>query len=190
MFELSKNRKNAIKDIKLQPMQIDENGASIVNVTVAEDDDFLSPYANGDNLVISEEMAGYLKNATEAIPVKNNLHFKIKCVDVNENNKANFQKSIKNYYTNRFYEVERKLKSNLISVILTFLIALMFLGVWAVLNYFKIYEFVTLIIEIVAWVFMWECVDLLFFNRASLRHKKHKILQLLNAKISFDIKKK
>jgi len=186
-FELSKNRKAAIRDIKLQPLKKDEEGASIVDIRVDEDDDFLSPYGRGDTLVISEEMAGYLKNTTEGISVKNNLHLKIKCRDINENNKEKFQKSIKTYYTNRFYEVERKLKLNAFAVLVTFVLALVFLGIWVLIENMHSPAVVTLIIEIVAWVFMWEAVDLFIFERTVLRHQKNKILQLLNAKISFDL---
>ncbi len=187
--ELSKKRREAALEIKRQPTVVDEEGNSVVNVSVAEDDDFLSPYGDSDNLVISEEMAGYLKNATSGIHVKNNLHLKIKCADINENNKENFSKSIKNYYANQFYEVERKLKFNIFAVLATFVLALVFLGLWWLVDWLKSPAVLTIIIEIVAWVFMWEAVDLFFFQRTYLRFEKNKILQLLNAKISFDIKK-
>lgn len=184
---LRKKRREAVKNIKEKEFMIDGEGNSVVNVSVEEDDDFLSPYGDSENLVISEEMAGYLKNATNGIPVKDDLHFKIKCSDVNKHNENKFRKAIHNYYTNQFVEVERKLKSNAFSVLATFILALIFLAVWAVLDHFKMVEVVTLIIEIVAWVFMWEAVDLLFFQRAQLRHKKHRILQLISAKVSFVI---
>ncbi len=189
-FALRKKRREAVKDAKTQPIMLDEEGNSIINVGVDEDDDFLSPYRDRENVVISEEMAGYLKNATNAIPVTSNLHLKIKCADINENNKDNFSKSIKNYYTNQFYEIERKLKSNLFAVLSTFVLALAFLGFWWLIEMVNTPAILTLIIEIIAWVFMWECVDLFFFERARLRHDKNKILQLLNAKISFDIIRK
>ena len=186
-FELRRKRRAAVKNLKEKTPQLDPGGNSIVNVSVAEDDDFLSPYGDSENLVISEEMAGYLKNATNGIPVKDDLHFKIKCSDVNKHNESKFRMAIHNYYSNQFIEIERKLKFNAFGVLATFILALVFLGVWALLDHFHVVEVVTLIVEIVAWVFMWEAVDLFFFQRSYLRHKKNRILQLLNAKVSFVI---
>jgi len=79
---------------------------------------------------------------------------------------------------------------HLFAVLSTFVLALAFLGFWWLIEMVNTPAILTLIIEIIAWVFMWECVDLFFFERVRLRHDKNKILQLLNAKISFDIIRK
>lgn len=55
--------------------------------------------------------------------------------------------------------------------------------------YFK-NEYVDLIVEIVAWVFMWEAVDAFFLRRSELRRKQFVLLKLSCCDIEVIISRK
>jgi len=184
-----KRRSEIDKNVKMRSQYIDEELNSVVNICVDESDHFLSPYSDRKNLAISEELAGYLKNATNAIPVKNRLHLRFKYKKVDETNKNNFAKSIKHYYSNQLFEVNRMLNKNLWTMFLTIFFASIFLAGWVVVEHFKLPPVVRMIIQIIAWAFVGQTVELLFVKRSNLRHAKNKILQLLDAKITFDLVK-
>lgn len=186
-FEQNKRRRDIDKRVSSRPDFIDEQCNSIVNVSIEEGNKFFSDYGDRKNLGISEDLAGYLKNATNAIPVNNKLHLRIKYKKVDENNKNNFSKAIKHYYSNELFEINRMLKKNLGTMFVTIFFASIFLALWVLAEHFLFPPVVRMIIQIIAWAFVGQTVELLFVKRSYLRHEKNKILQLLDAKITFDL---
>lgn len=60
------------------------------------------------------------------------------------------------------------------------------LGVLFITNFFSAPWIVIEVIDIIAWVFVWEAVDLLAFQRSLLRYDKQHDYALYKMKITFE----
>ena len=184
-LEQVKRRKELEKKLTARPTYIDEKLNYIVNVNVDDGVSFLSNYSDSKNVVINEELAGYLKNATDAIPVKKRVHLRFRYKKADDENKNNFSKAIKNYYANQLVEVKRLIKKNIGTMFLTLLFAIIFLTLWVVVTHFNLPAVVCMVVQIIAWAFVGQAVQLLFVRHSALMHARNKILQIIDAKITF-----
>ena len=109
------------------------------------------------------------------------LHIKSACVD--ETKQQIYKDAIKEYYTEKFYANERELK---IQNRIALLLAILGIIVLAC-SIFLQYRFDSIIwsevIDIVAWVLLWEAVDIKFFKTRELALKRKRY----NAFISMEI---
>ncbi len=186
-FEQRKRRNEIEKQVTSRPTYIDEKLNSVVNISVDEGESFLSSYSDRKNMAISEELAGYLRNATDAIPVKNKLHLRFRYKKADESNKNNFSKAIKNYYANQLFEIKRLIRKNIYTMMLTIFFALIFLTAWVFAEKYQLPAVVRMVIQIIAWAFVGQTIELLFVKQSALRHRRNKVLQILDAKITFDL---
>ena len=162
----------------------DKKPASI-NLTVYDDSSFLSPYSSDNEEIISDEVAGFLENSAKQIKPTRSLKINIKSKTIAENEKPVYLRAIKNYYENESAEIKRNLKFNLIATLILFAISVVVLLVlFLVVAKFNI-QVLTEIVTIMAWVFLWEAVDLFFIRRPLLRRELHRCENLKNSEIVF-----
>ena len=74
-------------------------------------------------------------------------------------------------------------KRNLIFSIVSLLIGLSILSVAIILNSIHFPIIVYSALDIFAWVFIWESVEVFFFHRAELRHQQLRQMNFINANI-------
>lgn len=172
------------KNLKAPPLK-DEEGRALIELSVRDDEGFLSPYSRGSEDTISEETAEFLRNCALSFSPKEqlSLHIYSDCVD--EKEQEIYPRAIRSYFQNHLLDAERELKRNAVVSLLMFLVGLfglvvMFLGEFLGWNPIWIE-----CIDIFAWVFIWETVDLFFLERAALRRKRKRCLAFLTMKVRF-----
>lgn len=182
IFELSKKLES------FEPYETNSSGDRLIRLHVNDLDYFLSPLSVDGVPVISDETAYllnfYLKNMS--VDGDEKLCFEVTAPDITENEQSIYRKAIKNYYREEFIDVQIKFRENLKKTITM-------LGVGLLPLFLKIFlhlfvglgnEF-TEIINIAAWVFLWEAVDLFFIKRVELRKVQLRNLKILEAQFSF-----
>lgn len=181
MTDIIKNTKEKLstKDIK----NVD-NTASI-NMVVKDDNNFLSVFSETDTPVITNEVASFIETSANSIAPNKEIILKIKSDCIDDNEKVIYEKAIKEYYQEQSIAMSRELnKSNLIALFLMlagiFVLALAFL-----LEYKATISFWAEIVDIVAWVFVWEAVDIFCFKTRALRTKIKQYLSFINMKIEY-----
>ncbi len=141
---------------------------TVVRMTVKNDDDFLSSFSTGDEPVISTEVAEFIENATAALPPMTPLalHVYSDCID--ETEKTEYTKAIRNYYREKYVasEIERKHNSRI--VLLLALVGILILSLALLLDANAHFLWAE-VIDIAAWVFLWESVDVAAFRNRDLR---------------------
>ncbi len=179
------------KELKKEDKIIyDEEGRAVVNLNVLDDSDFLSPYGEDNDVLISSETASFIENSTKSIHHRKNLTLVLNSNVIDDKEKVVFEKGIKNYYENTFLEVKRDLKNNLLITLLLTLAGLVWFGAIIGIAYKFDFDLVIEMISIAGWVFLWEAVDLFFFQRPKLKTQQLRAYALMNAKIVFkEIKK-
>lgn len=87
--------------------QINEQNAKI-NMTVNDDSDFLSPYAETGKPVISSEVAEFLENSANAFHPKERITLTVHSNCIDDDEKIVYEKAIRNYFSLQLNEVNQK----------------------------------------------------------------------------------
>ena len=84
-----------------------------------------------------------------------------------------------------FLETERELRKNSVqSTVMTVFAALLF-ALALVLDSYGVRAVLLNMLDVVAWVFMWEAADLFFFQRSDMRLRRLRVFHLIQSRISF-----
>lgn len=173
---------NNIRRLKSLKRKDRKNDATISELNVYCDciENALSPFCSKEAPIINSELADYLENSAEKIPLENDIHININ----GDVDKGILKDSIKNYYENKLADSQREFKKNgVLSAIFTVL-AVIVLTVAVLIDVFMETHLVLQeIIDIIGWVFMWEAADMFFLQRGALRIKQIRYLNFINAQI-------
>lgn len=166
--------------------EIDENGKSVLKMTVKDDDEFLSPYSGDGQSVISSEAADFIDNAAKPLDLNRKVHIIIRGATIDDEEKKVYRAAIKKYYGNQIFEADAKLKKNLVFSIVMALIGAAILSACVALHINEVGTVISELVDIVAWVFAWEAVDLFFLERPALRREQLKNCRLYEADITYE----
>lgn len=158
---------------------------AIINMVVKDDEIFLSVFSETETPVISNEVADFIETSAKAIPPNTKITLKIKSDCIDDNEKLIYKRAIKEYYREQCFANKAEInKNNLIAVLLmlagVFVLALAFL-----LEYKASISFWAEIIDIIAWVFVWEAVDIFCFRTRALRIKTKQYLAFITMDIEY-----
>lgn len=164
-----RNEATALKDhlceeFGMELPERDESGRAILHMTVRDDSGFLSPYC-GARPVISSEVADFLDNAASALPPKGDLALHIRSDVITGEEARVYDAAIRNYYRNRTKETRRNVLRNRTAAIIMLVMGILIFSLLFFLERRGLGEMMTNLLEIAAWVFIWEAVDLFFLER-------------------------
>lgn len=179
-------RKKTNQNIHLkQRYQRDNENRIVINMMVKDDTNFLSVFSQSDTPVISTEVAEFIENSTNSILPKEQLTLRIHSDCIDDTEKELYKEGIKEYYSEKSIVNSRELKrNNIISFLLT-LAGVLVLAVQLLFEYRLSSLIWSEVIDIVAWVFLWEAVDISAFGNRSLRFKSKRYLSYLSMKIEY-----
>ena len=154
----------------------------IINIKVENKNQIISNFSYNENDRLSKELSEYLveksKNARITQEIQLNFYSKDN-IDKNE-----IQATINNHFHEEYLESKNELKRLNIFIITMFVLGVLTLAVLVALynrNFINFYF--EMILEIAAWVFIWEAIDGLFLQRPKIRRKNIQIQKLCSAKI-------
>ena len=153
---------------------------------VKDDSDFLSVFSTTETPVISGQVAEFLDNATKTIHPDKPLSLKIKGDCIDENERIVYKKAIKEYYSQELTSVNSEIKVlNRIAMLLMFF-GVIILGI-AVFLELKFNSIIwSEVVDIVAWVLLWEAVDIKFFRTRDLAIKRKKVTSFISMPITYE----
>lgn len=179
--ELSEIKKGLKAEKHSRQYKRDAEKHIIISMNVKDDDDFLSVFSQSSTPVINNNVAEFIENSTMNISPSEKLTLEIcsNCIDDKE--KADYKAAIKEYFTEKYIANQHEMKRNTIIAALLALTGFIILAlaicvknvVWAEL------------IDIIAWVFLWEAVDINFFRNKSLRLKQRRYLSYITMNIIY-----
>ena len=179
--------KEKAKELQKEDKQIyDEEGRAVINMTVLDDNEFLSPYGEEKDIVISRETAAFLEHSTRAIHHNRDLTLVISSNVIDEKEKVLYKKGIHNYFENSFLALQKDLKRNLWTSIIFALIGVLYFAVLIVVSLFVDYDLILEMLSIAGWVFLWEAFELFFIDRTEMKNRQYRAYAFLNAKIIYE----
>lgn len=175
----------AEKRLKEHEILRDEEGRAIIPMTVRDDTDFLSPFSYSGKEVISEDVSEFLQNGAMTIPHKDQLSIHIHSNCIGEEEKQKYTDAIHESFLTRYAENERKLRKNRWDATILFAVGVIGFLLMALLMEFTENEILIEIVDIFAWVFIWESVDVFFIERSLLRIQRRRYLAFAHCKTEF-----
>lgn len=187
MFQKEKKIKELKRNARqLQHKEYDNEGREVIRMQVRDDSNFLSMYSPKDEVVIASEVSDFLDHAIKSKRLNKNLHIIISSNVIDENEKVEYQRGIKNYYRLRILDIHRRLRTNLITSISMMIVAVFIFVTYITLDLLNSNYIILQFIDIAAWVFVWEAVDLICLERRRLKYEQLRDCSLYDAKVSYE----
>ena len=163
----------------------DSENRIIIDMNVKDDSDFLSVYSTGEVPVINGEVAEFIENNTASVNPKENLTLRIYSTVIDDEEKALYKKAIKSYYTEKYKAngIELK-KAHIISAILL-IMGIFVLALAVLADYFFESDVWPEVIDIFAWVLIWESADISIFKSNLLRTNKKRYSSFINMNVEY-----
>lgn len=149
---------------KTRPYDRDDHDRVIIPITVTDDTDFLSVFAENNTPVISSEVADYLETKTADLSAKESLHLRIFSDCIDETEQVLYPAAIREYYCKQFIKHRREVRRNFILAAVLALVGLALLAATSLVDHWFGLPVWTEALDVVAWVFLWEAVDVLVFR--------------------------
>ncbi len=171
--------------MRSEEIKRDEEGRVIVEMTVLNDDDFLSDYSFGRNPVISSGVSEFIDHSVMAFAPGEALRLNVysDCIDGEE--EKIYRGALKKYYEARYAKNVLERRRNLVIAGVMALIGICFLIATMLFSHRWGNPVLSEILDIFAWVFLWECADVLFLQRSVLSIECKRYLRLMDAKVEF-----
>lgn len=164
----------------------DENNRRIIRLNVSDDSNFLSPFSVQGSPLISSETAEFLN-----LNIKHNLRDSgvkliISSDEIDGNEKEIYKTAIKNYYQVEYKATWKELRRNAFCSLIMLLFSACIFSLAIILETTTNASAVILnMIDVFAWVFTWEAVDIYFLQRPKLQKEQKRNAAAINAEIDF-----
>ena len=155
----NKEKKEIDVENKNKQYEYDANGNIIVNLSIRNDVDFLSPYSLNGLPTISHDVGDFIESSTKTFPPKQKLTLRFHGMNINNKEKETYKKAIKDYYQDKYLHMQQKITID-----------------------FKVWSEV---IDILAWVLIWESMDIFLFRNLENRHDKNRYLKFTTMNVEF-----
>ncbi len=163
----------------------DEEGQAVIEMTVRDDGGFLSPYSAGARPMISGEVADYLMESAVSLAPHEPVCLQIHSDCIDEEEKTIYAHALHDYFSAHYFENAVTLRRNAVLSCIMAIVGLLTLTLGITLGIFEWVPVLGEALDIFAWVFLWEAVDLFFLERAVLRMKSRRYLRFADAKIVY-----
>ncbi len=160
---------------------IDDERA-IINVGAENYDDIFSPhcYKGGDTL--SSSLVDYLGQKNNAVHYDYDLTIRFHVKNATEEKRVEIENAIKENYVNEVRGIEEKMHRTTIFSMWFVILGVLFSAIYLLLIHFASTEF-TYLIDIFAWLFLWEGTDAFFLDRRMMQLNLVRAYRLATAKI-------
>ncbi len=186
MFDNIKKLREIRRDARnAAAVEYDAAGKEMIRMTVANDDGFLSPYALNSESVIASDVSEFLDYAIKGMPLKNDVHIEITGSTIDDGERVVYASALKNRYRSRVVDIDRQLKRNSAAAIWMTVVAALILALYVTLEILGANYILLEIIDIIAWVFMWEAADIFFLERSVLKIEQLRACRLYDAELTF-----
>lgn len=178
-----KKLKNKLKEIEDgDGFVCDENGRAIINVGAENYDDIFSLfcYKGGDTL--SSSLVEYLNQKASVIPLEYDLTIKFHVKNANDEKRKEIQAALKENYQSSIYASDQRIHRTTVFSLWFLILGIIFATTYILTNA-KWHIAITYVIDLFAWVFLWEGIDAFYLDRRMMKLDKIKALRLATANV-------
>lgn len=162
-----------------------EKGYAYISAQVNSIEDIVSRFSTKGYEWINEEFATYVEESAYFIPVEEAIILEICGPEFTDEEKEIIEKVIKDYFGLRLGDKILDLQFNMKKAIALALFGVISFAGAVLLTHFKIVEIVFEIPLVLIWFALWECMDVVLFERYELKIQKLDAGQLSSLKIKY-----
>ncbi|MBR2870386.1 MAG: hypothetical protein IKB98_03315 [Clostridia bacterium] len=163
----------------------DKDGRVVINMMVKDDSDFLSVFSENQTPVISSSVAEFIENSAHALPPKSSMTLRIKSDCVDKEEREIYPKAIKEYYSEKYVANEKELVRYKVTALILAILGVLILAVAIFISEKFGAPLWSEVIDIVAWVLLWEAVDIMAFRSRNQRLLRWRYLAFIDMKVEF-----
>ena len=190
---MTKKAKNTLREAKKEAdrraneaiKERDSEGRVIINMTVKDDANFLSVFSENDTPVIANDVADFIESSASSVVPGELLTLRIHSDCIDEQEQTLYRKATKEFFTQKYIANERELKRNALIVLTLTLLGIFVLAFRVIFEYRTGSAIWSEVIDIMAWVFLWEAVDIGVFGSRSLKMKRLRYISLISMNIEY-----
>lgn len=174
------------KIAKKLKIKLDDENRAILNLKISDDSNFLSPYYY-DKPIISNDVASFI-NLNKAILLwKYGLTINIISDVIDKDEEETYKNAIKHFYETDLIHNKRTMKRNYMLALIMFIIGVLVFSLMFILDHFFANSLGLWkeVIDVVAWVFIWESVDIAFIEKIENSNLIKISNNIINSKIIF-----
>ena len=165
-------------------LDYNEDGSVQINVGLIDSDDFFSPYSYKSYELMNPDVIEYIEMCESTIPEKEEISLDIYTEDATTNEeKIRIRKAVKRHHAEQLVAINGQLKHNLIEGLIFCLLGVVILLVEAILYSLVQNMYLDTILAVVGWLFLWDGLEVMWYDRGELKRKKAQCIRLLNAKV-------
>lgn len=168
-------------------IELDEDGRAILKMKVSDDSSFLSPFYF-DKPILSNEAADYLLSHKMILLWRGGVHIKLISDAITEGEEPVYRQAIKGYFEESALRGKRTMRRNYVLSALLFLIGLLVFALMFILDHFlgDGLGMWSEVIDVIAWVFIWEAVDIAFIEKLENSYNVKMAHNLIDSRVSFE----
>lgn len=163
----------------------DEEGRVVIQMNVKYDGNFLSEFSENATPVISSEVAEFIENETNAVVPNEEFTLQIYNDCIDEQEEVTYKAAIKEYYMQKYIANEQEIKRNRFAVFWLGLAGILVLAAEIIFDRYIGNAIWTSVIDIIAWVLLWEAVDIGVLETRVMSIKRKRYLAYLSMKVEY-----
>lgn len=165
-------------------IELSEDGKAIIEVSLPSQQDFYSPYSVKGDDTLHPELDNYILEAERNIKLNKKLKINIYTDKDETTSHQQIKKAFRMHYASKLATAESQLRKDLFISLIFLVTGILFLGLYLVSIFHDWHLAVSSILDIVAWVFLWEFVDKFAIQNSFTRLQKKRYLRLVKAEVS------
>lgn len=158
-----------------------KSGESIISLKAVSREELFSKYNYNSDDIINKDFTDYVWHKAKLVPLGQDIKLQIFCEE--EIKKEEVDSALKNYYRAEYLDTKSELKNKTKFSIICLLLGIVTLTLLSFVNVLFSNFYVESVIDILAWVFVWEAFDVFFFQRSISIRKLKRIQRLYSANI-------
>lgn len=176
----NKQRRETDRMIRNAETDAADTDPAVINVKITSREQLFSAYSySGDKL--NKECSEYVFAKAKNVPVTEDIKIKIHTAD--HIDVAEAEQALKSHYRAEYLETKKEAKRVLAITLIMTVLGVLALTALILTDYFTDNLYATSIVEIAAWVFIWEAVDYFFLQRPVIKGKSILIQRIYTAQI-------
>lgn len=184
--KIIKKLKNSSAYKDAETLDYAENDDVIIPIGLKNVEDFFNPYSYKDYELVNPAVLNFIYDNEKTIPISENISIDIHTEYSTTNaDKKRIRETMKRQHAEQVIVVTKKLKNNLFSGFLSFILGVLILALALYIENSQFFMSNILIntLMITAWVFVWHSVELWFIQRPQIKTLLIKNYRLMNARV-------
>ena len=162
----------------------DKEGRAKIEVGLREPEDFFSPYSYLTYELMNPRVDEYIEMCSSGLQKNEEVSIDIYTeVPTDNDEKKRIRDTVRRHYAEQAVVAEKELKHNLLVGLFWCVMGFLVLFVEALLYNIVADMYLDTILAVIGWLFLWDGLEIIFYDRRELKLKRIRCQKLMDAKV-------